>query len=248
MQAVNRDERFAGSRCERRADVDVSYPMRSFEFLDGFPAALYRSTLEGTILYCNRSFASLFGYASSRELIGSPEIALYQNKRERGFLVAQLLQDHNLVDFPIGFRKRDGSVFSCAVTVQGVLDDDGMVVHMDGLVRDMAGLVRTPAATPARADEKLQGVLEMAGGVVHHLNQPLTILNNLLNELMVDLPMQPQGFEKLVQIQQQVGRVIAITRKIASINTYACMEYVAGVKIVDIEKASRNGPERATHD
>jgi len=44
-------------------------------------------------------------------------------------------------------------------------------------------------------DERLQGVLEMAGGVVHHLNQPLTILNNLLNETMVDLRMDPAGFD-----------------------------------------------------
>lgn len=229
-------------------NVDVNFPMRSAEFLDGFPAALYRSTLEGTILYCNRSFADLFGYASSRELIGSPEIALYRNKRERGCLVAQLLQQKHLVDIPIGFRRKDGSVFSCAVTVRGVLDDDGMVVHLDGLLRDMADQIRPSAPTQAPPDEKLQGVLEMAGGVVHHLNQPLTILSNLLNELMVDLPMDPPGFEKLVQIQQQVGRVIAITRMIASINSYECMEYVAGVKIVDIEKACRPCPERETRD
>lgn len=228
--------------------VNVNFPMRSVEFLDGFPAALYRSTLEGTILYCNRSFANLFGYASSRELIGSPEIALYQNKRERGCLVAQLLQQKRLVDIPIGFRKKDGSTFSCAVTVQGVVDDDGMVVHLDGLLRDRADQVRPSASTHVPPDEKLQGVLEMAGGVVHHLNQPLTILSNLLNELMVDLPMDPPGFEKLLQIQQQVGRVIAIARMIASVNSYECMEYVAGVKIVDIEKASRPCSEGATHD
>jgi PAS domain S-box-containing protein len=229
-------------------NVNVAIAMRSVEFLDGFPAALYRSTLEGTILYCNRSFANLFGYASSRELIGSPEIALYRNKRERGYLVAQLLQEKRLVDIPIGFRKKDGSVFSCAVTVQGVVDDDGMVVHLDGLLRDMADQNRLTAPAQAAPGEKLQGVLEMAGGVVHHLNQPLTIISNLLNELMVDLPMDPSGFEKLVQIQQQMGRVIALTRMIASINSYKCMEYVAGVKIVDIEKASRPCPERPVHD
>jgi C4-dicarboxylate-specific signal transduction histidine kinase len=97
-------------------------------------------------------------------------------------------------------------------------------------------------------DERLQGVLEMAGGVVHHLNQPLTILNNLLNETMVDLRMDPAGFDKLVRIQKQLSRVIEITRKIASIQTYESVEYVAGVKIVDIEKASRRCPEKWPHD
>jgi PAS domain S-box-containing protein len=232
----------------RHVNMDVSFPIRNFEFLDGFPAALYRSTLEGTILYCNRSFARLFGYASSRELIGSAEIALYRNKRDRGYLMDQLLRQERLFDIPVGFRKKDGSALSCAVTIQGILDDEGMVVHVDGLLRDLAGPVRSPAPAQDPADQRLQGVLEMAGGVVHHLNQPLTILSNLLNELMVDLRLDPPGFEKLVQVQQQVGRVIAITRMIANINTYACMEYVAGVKIVDIEKACRRCPEGAPHD
>jgi len=230
-----------------QVNLDVNFPMRSGEFLDGFSAALYRSTLEGTILYCNRSFAQLFGYASSRELIGSPEIALYRHKTDRGYLLDRLLQHEQLVDIPVGFRRKDGSVLSCAVTLQGVSDDDGMVVHVDGLLRDMADFVRPSAPGKTPSGEKLQGVLEMAGGVVHHLNQPLTILSNLLNELMVDLPVGPHGFEKLVQMQQQVARVIAITRMIASIDTYECMEYVAGVKIVDIEKACRRCTEGATH-
>src|SRR5512143_2435526 len=119
--------------------------MRSGAFLDGFSAALYRSTLEGTILYCNRSFAQLFGYASSCELIGSPEIALYRHKTDRGYLLDRLLQQERLVDIPVGFRRKDGSVMSCAVTLQGVSDDDGMVVHVDGLLRDMAGFVRPSA-------------------------------------------------------------------------------------------------------
>jgi hypothetical protein len=182
------------------------------------------------------------------ELIGSPEVDLYRNKKDRGHLVERLLLQERLVDLPIEFRRRDGTVFSCAATVQAVSDDDGMVVHVDGLLRDAAGSSRTGPPAAALPDERLQGVLEMAGGVVHLLNQPLTILNNLLNELMVDVRINPPGFEKLVRIQKQLSRVIEITRQVASIRTYASVEYVAGVKIVDIEKASRQGPEKLPHD
>lgn len=225
----------------------VNSPIRYGDFLDGFPAALYRSTLEGTILYCNRTFATLFGYASMHELIGSPEVDLYRNKKDRGHLVERLLHQDRLVELPIDFQRRDGTVFSCTATVQAVLDDEGMVVHVDGLLRD-AGRNLPPGRLAGMPDERLQGVLEMAGGVVHHLNQPLTILNNLLNELIVDLRMDSPGFDKLVGIQKQLSRVIEITRKIASIQTYASVEYVAGVRIVDIEKASRQGSGKLPHD
>jgi len=229
------------------ADAGSHIFMRQAEFLDGFPAAIFRSTLEGTIAYCNRCFAGLFGYDSVKALIGSSEAALYRNMKDRGYLVDCLQQQGRLYDIPIGFRKRDGSALSCAVTVRGVFDDDGMMVHVDGLLRDIT--VEMVERQNRRVHgEKFQGALEMAGGVVHHLNQPLTILNNLLNELLVDLPINPPGFDKLVRIQKQLSRVIEITRKIASIQTYESVEYVAGVRIVDIEKASRRVPEKSPHD
>ncbi len=217
--------------------------MRPAEFLDGFPAALFRSTLEGTIVYCNRCFAGLFGYDSVKALIGSPEMALYRNMKDRGHLLDCLLQQGRLYDIPIGFRKRDGSALSCAVTVRGVFDDDGMMVHVDGLLRD----ITTEWQNRRVHGEKFQGALEMAGGVAHHLNQPLTIVDNLLNEMLADASVGGPSFDRMLKVQQQVGRMIAITRKIAAIKRYESMDYVAGVKIVDIEKSilMTDGEERA---
>jgi len=210
--------------------------MRQAEFLDGFPAAIFRSTLEGTIAYCNRCFASLFGYDSVKALIGSPEAALYRNMKDRGYLVDCLQQQGRLYDIPIGFRKRDGSALSCAVTVRGVFDDDGMMVHVDGLLRDITTEMVERQNRRAHG-EKFQGALEMAGGVVHHLNQPLTIVDNLLNEMLADAAVERTCFDRMLKVQQQVSRMIAITRKIAAIKRYESMDYVAGVKIVDIEKS-----------
>jgi signal transduction histidine kinase len=89
-----------------------------------------------------------------------------------------------------------------------------------------------------RTDEKLEGVLEMAGGVAHRLNQPLTIVNNLLVELLSDLAPDGQIYPKVVGIQHQIKKMNEIAKKISSIKTYESMDYVAGIKIVDIDKAS----------
>jgi PAS domain S-box-containing protein len=87
-------------------------------------------------------------------------------------------------------------------------------------------------------EEKLQGVLEMAGGVAHRLNQPLTIAANLLGELVQNADREDDGYEKLRMVQNQIGRMTEITQKIGKIKKYAAMEYVAGVKIFDIDRAS----------
>ncbi len=43
---------------------------------------------------------------------------------------------------------------------------------------------------------------------------------------------------KIVSIDQQIKKLNDITKKIGNIKKYKAMDYVAGIKIVDIDKAS----------
>jgi PAS domain S-box-containing protein len=64
---------------------DYGISARGFaEFFDGIPAAIYRTTLEGKIVYCNKAFAQIFGFDSAEELIDYPVIEFYRNKKDRG--------------------------------------------------------------------------------------------------------------------------------------------------------------------
>jgi PAS domain S-box-containing protein len=326
------------------------------EFFDGIPAAIYRTTLEGKIVYCNKAFANIFGFASADELIDSPVIDLYRNKKDRGVFIHSLLQRGRLSDLPIAFQMKDGTPIMCAVSAKAVLDDDEMVVHLDGYLREITGQIEVSedvlqmdgraddlkhavividlhgglidinqagaqlmgfsraemlgqpvsgffapedrefflifladiikigrnetilAVTDRGAkkrhldwhaylvrndsqphhikciardvsdivnrqkersnDEKFQGVLEMAGGVAHSLNQPLTIVNNLLNEILSELDRDGSIFPKVQKVYDQMKKMNEIAQKIGNIKKYEAMDYVAGVKIVDIDKAS----------
>ena len=326
------------------------------EFFDGIPAAIYRTTLEGKIVYCNKAFANIFGFASADELIDSPVIDLYRNKKDRGVFIHSLLQRGRLSDLPIAFQMKDGTPIMCAVSAKAVLDDDEVVVHLDGYLREITGQIEVSedvlqmdgraddlkhavividlhgglidinqagaqlmgfsraemlgqpvsgffapedrefflifladiikigrnetilAVTDRGAkkrhldwhaylvrndsqphhikciardvsdivnrqkersnDEKFQGVLEMAGGVAHSLNQPLTIVNNLLNEILLELDRDGSIFPKVQKVYDQMKKMNEIAQKIGNIKKYEAMDYVAGVKIVDIDKAS----------
>jgi PAS domain S-box-containing protein len=326
------------------------------EFFDGIPAAIYRTTLEGKIVYCNKAFANIFGFGSADELIDSPVIDLYRNKKDRGVFIHSILQRGRLSDLPIAFKMRDGTPIMCAVSAKAVLDDDEMVVHLDGYVREITGQIEVEedvvrmdgsaddlkdavividlhgglidinqagvnlmgfsreemlgqsvstffapedrdfflifladiiklgrnetilAVTDRGAqkkhldwhaylvrndnqphhikciardvsdivkrqqdrntDEKFQGVLEMAGGVAHSLNQPLTIVNNLLNEILSELDSDGSLFPKVQKVNDQMKKLNEIAQKIGNIKKYEAMDYVAGVKIVDIDKSS----------
>jgi two-component system NtrC family sensor kinase len=229
--------------------------IRYSEFLDSVPAAIYRTTLEGQLVFCNRALAQLFGFASPQELMAYPVVELYHNRLDRGFLVDSIVQNGYLQDFPVALKRKDGSAMWVAVTAKTVLDDDRMVIHIDGVMRHVTVNMEAETAAPDRAtephgaqilnmqeeqrkDEKLEGVLEMAGGVAHRLNQPLTIVNNLLVEVLSDLAPDGRIYPKLVGIQHQIKKMNEIAKKISSIKTYEAMDYVAGIKIVDIDKAS----------
>ena len=329
---------------------------RYAEFFDSIPAALFRTTIEGKIVYCNRAFARTFGFDSALDLVDYPVIELYQNKKDRGMLVHSIMQRGRLIDVPIAFKKKNGTPLWCAVTARAILDDDGLVVNLDGILRDITGEIDSKKAPPSldevvdvikdiiilfdlqgnlldinksgaavfgvakeqllgkpltdfftpsdrdlfliylsdilkigrneailsildsssrvrhmecqsvlvksdgRArhikchardvteivdkkkahsnDEKFQGVLEMAGGVAHSMSQPLTIINNVLNEVLSDMTPDGQTYRKLVKVHQQITKMNDITNKIGNIRKYEAMDYVAGVRIVDIEKAS----------
>ena len=204
------------------------------EFIDDIPAAIFRTTLEGKIVYCNNAFADIFGFDSAAELIDSPVIELYRNKKDRGVFIDSILQRGRLFDLPIAFKMKDGTPIMCAVSAKAVLDDDEMVIHLDGFLREITG------QTVAEKDieEKFQGVLEMAGGVAHSLNQPLTIINNLLNEILSDLDCEGPVFLKVQKVHDQMKKMNEIAQKIGNINKYEAMDYVAGIRIVDIDKAS----------
>jgi len=336
---------------------DFGISARGFaEFFDGIPAAIYRATLEGKIVYCNKAFAQIFGFDSADDLINSPIIELYRNKKDRGLFIHSILQRGRLFDLPMAFKMKNGTPILCAVTAKVVLDDDGMVVHLDGVLRDITGQTEIPKNTARldgiaddfddgviimdlqgelidinragmqllgfsreqmqerplsgifvpedrefflifladivktgrnetvlaikdqrghehyldwhaylvrnegrphhikcivrdisdivirqrerNIDQKFQGVLEMAGGVAHSLNQPLTVVNNLISELLDDQQPDDSIFPKLLKVHDQITKMNEIAKKIGNIKKYEAMDYVAGVKIVDIDKAS----------
>ena len=78
----------------------------------------------------------------------------------------------------------------------------------------------------------------MAGGVAHSLNQPLTIVNNLLNEILSELDRDGSLYPKVQKLNDQMKKQNESAQKIGKIKKYEAMDYVAGVKRVDIDKSS----------
>ncbi|MBW2365931.1 MAG: hypothetical protein JRF25_12985 [Deltaproteobacteria bacterium] len=64
------------------------------------------------------------------------------------------------------------------------------------------------------------------------------MVNNLLDEVLSDLEPNSKNYKKIIKVYEQINKLNEITKKISSIKKYEAVEYVAGIKIVDIDKAS----------
>lgn len=326
------------------------------EFIDSLPVAIYRTTIEGKIVFCNRLFSDMLGFDSTEELIDYPDIKLYNKLKDRGYLISSALMLGRVVDLPISFVKKDGTQIWCSVTAKTVYDDEETALFLDAVIREisgeiddkldgskldgivdsmndiiiifalngdmidinkagaqMLGYIRDELIGKSLVDyvvqkqrdlfilflseilkigkyegilsvvdcggtvhhlefstflvkkngkaqhikgiarditekirqqkerslkEKFQGVQEMAGGVAHRLSQPLTVISNLINEVLNNTPKESVNHQKLEKVHQQIEKLNEITKKISRIKKYEVIDYVAGVRIVDIDKAS----------
>ena len=87
-------------------------------------------------------------------------------------------------------------------------------------------------------NEKLQGVLEMAGAVCHELSQPLQTILGYSELLVMDINDENDdmiSFDKsLDTIIDQANRIGKITKKLSGITKYSTIDYAGSTKIFDI--------------
>ena len=86
--------------------------------------------------------------------------------------------------------------------------------------------------------EKLRGVVEMAGATCHEFNQPMQVVSGYAELLLKQIPESSPAYGKIARIKEAAEAMAQITRKLQQITRYETREYFDGVKIIDIDKAS----------
>ncbi len=191
--------------------------------------------LNGDILDINKAGAQIFGYMRE-DLVGKPlEDFVIKKQRNLFILFLSDILKIGKYDGIFSVIVADGTTHHLEFNAF-LVKKDGKAHQIKGVGRDITDKIRQQKERSLK--EKFQGVQEMAGGVAHKLNQPLTIISNLLNEVLSNMPRESLNHNKLEKVKKQIEKLNEITRKIASVKRYEVIDYVAGVRIVDIDKAS----------
>jgi CheY-like chemotaxis protein len=112
------------------------------------------------------------------------------------------------------------------------------VNRVELLARIRSVLTQRMLAEKTVEQEKLQGVLEMAGAVCHEMNQPLQAVTWATELLLREIPEEDRLSSAARDINRNIERIGEITRKLQGITRYETMKYVGNTKIIDIERAS----------
>lgn len=89
-----------------------------------------------------------------------------------------------------------------------------------------------------KQEEKLKGILEMAGTVCHEFNQPLQVISGSAELLLLDIAPDAPGRDLAETIIGQTLRLGSINRKLMQITRYEKKQYAGNNTIIDLEKAS----------
>jgi len=91
-------------------------------------------------------------------------------------------------------------------------------------------------------EEKLSGVIEMAGAVCHELNQPMQVVKGYSELLLTNITEDNSLYSTLKILNDQTERMGELTRKLMQITKYEIKYYSKGTKIIDIDKAAMIDP------
>ncbi len=186
---------------------------------------------DGIYLEVNHAFLEATGYREE-EVIGksSVELGIWVDPHERDELHDILRKCGKICNAEVRFRIKSGKILDMLWSAH-VIEYDGKKCLI-AVSRDISDMKK--AAEERMLREKLQGVLEMAGATCHEMNQPLQNIMFIVDELVSQYPHDPNCKE----LKAQVRRITDITHKLEHITTYSTKEYVRGVKIIDIDRAS----------
>lgn len=211
--------------------------------INTIPNPIYFKDVQGIFQGCNKVFAKNILGLTRDQIIGRrplempdqipPDLAATYQRQE--MVMAQKGSFHS---FEEQVQCADGSrrdfLFSLAAIQNPSVEPIGCVVVLSDLTE------KNRAARDRLQKEKLEGVLETAGGVCHEFNQPLQALSGYLEILSAKAGSQHNGAQHIEKALAQIERMRSITAKLQSITHYETMEYADKTKIIDINKSSQS--------
>jgi len=129
-------------------------------------AGAFRSTLDGSFIDCNDSFARIYGYGSREEVLGHPASEFYHSTADRAAFIERLRTTGVLLDYESHGRRKDGSDVWVLENVTLVRGEAGKPDLLQGTMVDITARKRTEQVL-AESETKFRAVAETAASAIY---------------------------------------------------------------------------------
>lgn len=202
------------------------------QMIDLNPQGMLLIDGEGTILRVNRAIMTLTGVGTFEQLLGQP-IGTVFSSEDTEFFATVLVGEGGTAAFETHARLPNGFVREVSFKVVGAGASGSVRVIM---VADITG--EKERVDDQEREHKKEAVAALIGGLMHNINQPLTVVavTAKLMELGLEKPAPDVGElrQNLVTISDLVMQVKSMLEKVEASSDYVTEEYLAGKRILDI--------------
>jgi len=210
---------------------------RYFDFFNMAPVGFFSVDEQKLILECNLTAATLLERPQSAFIKQPITQFILKEDQDIYYLHSkQVFKTKMSQECDLRMLKNDGSALWVHLATTAV-GDAGVATVCRIVMSDITE--RILAEEMLIKQEKLQGVLEMAGAICHELSQPLQVISGSSEILLMDIESSDPKHKMLKNIEVSIKRVAILMHKIMGINHYQSKPFLKN-KIVDIEQASRH--------
>ncbi len=184
--------------------------------------------------WVNPEMITLFGYDRKEDFEGYSAEMIYESKEsflKNGEAIYSTISNAKRTEIEVTLIRKDKSTFPASIHISSA-DPKNPMAWIIATFTDIS--TRKLADDEKIKNEKLQGVLEMAGAVCHELNQPLQALVGYTELIMMDHKPDSQLNKDMASIKKNVERIARITQRLSTITSYKTVDYPGNKKIVDI--------------
>jgi PAS domain S-box-containing protein len=191
----------------------------------------------GRVIFCNDGAMKSLGYA--KEEVRNLAVSAFYPSLEEARKVMQAMRDDpegRVANFETIFVTKSGDHIPVAITGAVIYNDKNEEIGTIGFAKDIREI---------RRKDQLATLAEIAVGLSHEINNPLTVIWNNLELIRKECKNEPgwsTGEARLETIRTEIERIrlrIETVELMARSGVYTSREYLRGAQMIDLVAAQK---------
>lgn len=171
--------------------------LRDYRVLvDNTPDLLYRTDIDGRIIFVSQSVETLSGYTVAEAIGMKMAEEVYLHREERTKFLALLQEKGQVKNFLAQMKRKDGSVWWASTNAHYYRDEGGAILGVEGVTRDVDDLKQAE-----EAQRKSEELFRLA----FHTSPDAINLNRASDGMYIDIN---EGFTKLMGYTRVAAREV----------------------------------------